>query len=238
MSKLGQIKDPLLYPTEGLVDEEDWEYMYSYSFQAPKKQEKKEEKDRNSSEGRFEGLLDMNRENYSAAQRKRLECWQREAKEFCTRLGELAEDFDTRRASTFFEIILSTSMDRDPALLLGKTGEMNSVMEEIAYSPWMFPMLPGTNLTGNWVEKLPELYKRIINLKPLTLWHEPFDESFAFQQSLYQLLERLAGQALKFPDKLLSVREPAKHAFLVLIAITLNSGSYDRIVLLPLNSIA
>jgi len=235
MSKLGQVRDPLLYPIEGLIDDEDWGYIYSYSFQVPKKRGKKKEKDQKSSKASFERLIDLKRENYFAAQRKRFECWQKQAKQFCTRLVKLTEDFDTRRANTFFELVLSISIDRDPTLLLGKTNEINSVMEEIAHSSWIFPTLPGTNLTGNWIEKLPELYQRITKLKPLSLWLEPFDESFTFQKSLYQLLETLDGQATKFPDKLLLIRESARHAFSALVAITLNSGSYDRIVLFSLN---
>lgn len=238
MTKLAQVRDPLLYSVESLLDDEDWGYIFSYSFQVPRRDEnarkKNTEKDKKASEGGFENLLDLKREAYLALQHKRFDRWQRQAKHFCSKQGRLASDFDERRTSTFFEIVASGSLDRDPALLLGRTQESSPSIEEAAHCSWLFPTLPGTGLSGNWAEKLSELRTRIAGLKPLTLWLEPFDESFVFQRSLYELLEELAGRTAKVPDKCVEAKASAKCVFLVLLAVALNSGSHDRIVPFPL----
>lgn len=100
-------------------------------------------------------------------------------------------------------------------------------MEEIALQSWIFPTLPATNPAVNWPLSLHDLYLRVRDLKQLTLWKEPFDESFSFQDAANQ-----------FIDNSLKSSEDAKthnleEALVTLLNITLNSGSYERTVKIP-----
>ena len=235
MAKVAQFNEPMLYSVDNLLDNEDWGYLYSYSFQNLKRNPKMDEAPKEvktESESSLESILDLKRESYLALTNAKREKWEIGSKKFCTKLGISAENYEERRAATFFELVLSADTDRTPSLYLGKTHIANHIMEKIAQNSWVFPTLPGINPDRNWPEKLAELYDRICKLNPLSLWAEPFDESLEFQYAGYKLLERMADQAINNTDEAAQVKQWSNLAFLVLFTIILKSGSYDRIVLL------
>ena len=45
MAKLGQENYPLLYPIDSLLCDDDWGYLFSYSFQSPEKLPSEKEAD-------------------------------------------------------------------------------------------------------------------------------------------------------------------------------------------------
>ena len=136
------------------------------------------------------------------------------------------EAYYDRKMGTFLEIVLSADRDRNPAMMLGRTSGSSLLMEEIALAPKIFQTLPATNPTLNWPTALPGLYKRVNELRPLALWAEPFDESFTFQDSAYKFIEQAAEQVKQSPEK----AEAFRLAYVTLLSMVLNSGSYDRIV--------
>ena len=242
MAKLTQSKDPLLYSIDSLIEDDDWGYMFSYSFQSPEKDDESENKgfdtlhkemqkirksaaDNDISES-FEGILDIKRELFLKLRREGHEGWERKVAQFCAQMKQSAEGYYDRKAATFFEIALSSDMDRNPGSLLGKTNGTTPLLEEIAFKPWIFPTLPGTNPALNWPDSLPELYRRVNELKPLSLWSEPFDESYSFQDAVYAFIQQAAEKAKSDA----AAKEHAKLAFLTALKVAMNSGSYDRMV--------
>jgi hypothetical protein len=97
-------------------------------------------------------------------------------------------------------------------------------MEEIALSSWIFPTLPATNPTVNWPLSLHDLYLRVRDLKHITLWKEPFDESFIFQDAANLFIEK----SLKSSEE--AKANNLEEALITTLSIALNSGSYERIV--------
>lgn len=140
------------------------------------------------------------------------------------RMRHSVEAYYDRKALTFSEIALSSQTDRNPGKLVGRSKLSNPLMEEIALGAWIFPTLPGTNPAAHWPQSLQELYQRLNSLKPLTLWTEPFDEQNVFQEAAYKFID----QSLSQNDE--KGIQQARLAFLNTLIISLNSGSYDRIV--------
>ena len=133
--------------------------------------------------------------------------------------------FYSRKAITFREILLSSSMDREPMILLepGNEKVYDQCMKDLAFENWIFTTLPANNPSANWPLSLPEFYGRFQNLRPLALWAEPFDESYNFQEAAYNyLIKSIESQT---PNK-----DSIKLGLLSLLDVTLGSGSYERIV--------
>ena len=47
-------------------------------------------------------------------------------------------------------------------------------MKEIALSPWIFSEIKGNN-PDDWPQGLNEFHEAVLNLKPLSLFHEPVE---------------------------------------------------------------
>jgi len=242
MAGLAQDKNHLFYPIETLLHDDNWGYLLSYAFQAPEKEElsfdSSNEADKRFEDGKsttadsvemLDNLLDIKGDVLLKLKRENHEKWERRVIELCAQMKKSIESFYSRKAASFLEIILSSDLGRDPSLLIGETNGTSPIVEEAVLVPWMFPTFPGTNPQVNWPERLPELSKRLNELKPLALWIEPFDESFEFQGAAYEFLERVFNEPQKDISQL---------ALLTLLNVTLYSGSYDRIVLFSYNFLA
>jgi len=145
-------------------------------------------------------------------------------------MHQSVQRFYYRRALTFREILLSASLDRNPMILLENSINSRNYdlcMEEIALGTWIFPTLPGNNPATGWPESLDKFYSRLKSLRPLSLWAEPFDENYQFQQNAYDFITNLLVSS---KDKYEQNRENLKLALLSVFGITLNSGSFDRML--------
>ena len=103
-------------------------------------------------------------------------------------------------------------------------------MEDISLKSWVFPTLPGTNPLLNWPAALPELNKRLKELKPLELWGEPFDEAYTFQTGAYQYIQQTLKTLKGASSNLKQTTDDLCLALTTTLLLTLKSGSYDRLV--------
>jgi len=248
MSTLSHSNGKYLYSSESLLDNDDWGYLFSYGFHQPGHYEENEKNDfrtmskeideKNKSyqaseqeiDANIEGLLNIKKDAFLKMKREKRESWERKIAQFCSQMKFSSESYYARKAATFFEIVvLCSDSDRNVADLFGNAKLTNPIMEEIAFASSIFPTLPGTN-PENWPESLPELYKRVSELKPLTLWEEPFDETYQFQENCYKFIETMAEKYQKNPEKSAEIKENLRLALLTILTICLNSGSYERIV--------
>ncbi len=177
-------------------------------------------------------MIELKKESFRKAKKSSYENWEKKISQFCISMHQSVQRYYYRKALTFREILLSSSLDRDPMYLLGSNKSSDPSMEEIALGSWVFPTLPGTNPNTKWPLDLPKFHERVMALKPLTLWAEPFDESLNFQDAAYQFvtkqLELLRTEAN--PDKQTQIREGLRMALMSTLQVMLNSGSYDRMV--------
>lgn len=241
MARLAQDKDHLLYPIETLLDNDNWAYLLSYSFQAPERSGEpnfidSQDGDRGLENGKsaaadsvevLDSLLDIRRDVLLNLKRANREKWERRVTELCAQMWQSTELFYSRKAASFLEIVLSSDMGRDPSLLVGRSNETLATVDEAVLVPWVFPTLPGTSPHIAWPDRLPELCRRLGELRPLALWTEPFDDAFEFQDAVCSFILQISDHAQKDTGEL---KEQMQLALLVLLNVTLSSGSYDRVV--------
>lgn len=169
--------------------------------------------------------MDLKKDSLKQSQKDKYEGWEKRMIQFCIKMYQAVQRFYSRRALTFREILLSSSMDREPMLIVsnGKDKDYDQYTKNIAFENWVFTTLPGNNPSTNWPLNLPEFYSRFHTLRPLALWSEPFDETYTFQEAASQFISRSLKNKEQKEDSL-------KLALLSLLDVTLSSGSYDRIV--------
>jgi hypothetical protein len=176
-------------------------------------------------------VIELKRESFHKAKKSSYENWEKKISQFCISMHRSLEHFYSRKALVCREIMRSCEEDRNPLLLQDECKPFHKSMEEAALASWVFPTLPGTNPTEQWPFSLPDLSARLRDLKPLTLWMEPFDDSYAFQEAGYQYLRRASANIRAHPEKASQMKDEMRLGLLSLLSIALNSGSYDRMVL-------
>ncbi len=187
-------------------------------------------------------MIEVKKESFKKAKKSSYENWEKKISQLCISMHQSVEKYYYRRALTYRELLLSSQLDRNPTVLFGDCRQCNNIMEEIAMNSWIFPSLPGTNPDTNWPFTLNELYTKVSHLRPLALWCEPFDENYNFQEAAYKFfkgtLERFGGLSsaqsgsVKAQDqeRIKELKGDAKLALLNIFGITVNSGSYERMV--------
>jgi hypothetical protein len=264
MAKLLKSNEPFVYALQNVLDNDRWGYLFSHLIVPPDSDEHSNagsfpqlEQERRAlfaklSHAKLPPLqgfdksvpvsqcspADLKKESWQKIKKANHDRWELRIAQLCLEMQERMQAHPERVRIAFQEVAQSALVDRNLLQSIGQTNITHESMKQIALGSWIFPTLPGTNPGENWPASLKELKERVLGLPMWALWGEPFDESYAFQEPAYRYLELTIAKCLQEPSTRGERERWVRLAFETTLAIVVNSGSYDRMVLMEYSLIS
>ena len=207
------------YSEKNAAEDPDWAFLSSYKLNTSLRQQEPQSKEEPQTAplDKYLSLVEFDPAAFKAIKQHSVSAWKTKANRMAQSVRAELAGYYGRVASTYYKILTDAAYAKFQPLPRAEIKEFPEGLRDLSTRPFVFDTLPGSEPSTSWPYSLPELVIRLKTMHPASLWLEPFDLDYSFQEKAIHFLMTTQDE------------QQAVEALQVLFLLSFLSGSGTRL---------